>query len=695
MQRFFLFTVILFSFAIATAQTKMSSVSRQEVQLSSASTIALVAKVNSTFDAQEWEGSDVKIGSRIGDIVTLRTTKAGLSLLQKAQGIDYIEVAQKVSPNLKRVVPDLRADSVYAGHGLDAGYTGKDVMIGITDWGFDYTHPMYYDTALQHTRIVAAWDQFKKSGPAPDGYDYGTVYNGEAELLAAKSDTANIYGNAYHGSHVAGIAAGSGGGTEHRGVAYEAEFLFVTFLVDEAAVIDAFVWMQEKANAADKRLVINMSWGLYNLGPLDGTSLVSQAIDELSSQGVIFVTSGGNNGDSPFHIKKTFAADTMRSHVDFWRGANPNRYGQSIMAWGVDKKPFATSIEIYDAAKNKLAESPTYTTLGSLGLDTFMTVGVDTVFYKVALEGSHPLNGQPTIRLRVRNENTALHVALKAFAQEGTVHFYNVADLTTDVGNWGMPFSAWKTGWEAGDNKYSLGEPASTRSVITVAAHQSEVRINGEVRGGGFVADFSSFGPTIDERMKPDVSAPGVSVMSSVSSFTDANVTVDETVAFEGKSFPFSRLSGTSMSSPAAAGVVALMLEANPNLWYDEAKEILHNTAREDVRTGDVPETGNTQWGWGKVNALAAVQRAEEKLAGVKLPAVDNQPKLYPNPSSNVLILHTVDVLQVEVVGYDGRTVLSGQLGGGTRLNIGELIPGVYTVKFLERTRKPLIFIKY
>lgn len=89
---------------------------------------------------------------------------------------------------------------------------------------------------------------------------------------------------------------------------------------------------------------------------------------------------------------------------------------------------------------------------------------------------------------------------------------------------------------------------------------------------------------------KPDVSAPGVNVASSISSFTDNNYTLLETVNFKGKEYPFAQFSGTSMSGPATAGVVALMLQANPNLWYNEAKEILQTTAREDVRTGDLSE---------------------------------------------------------------------------------------------------------
>jgi minor extracellular serine protease Vpr len=651
-----------------------------------------LAKVTADFDVAVVAELGGRIGSRTGDIITLRLTSAQAKALANRKGVQYMQKANKIQPNLIRVITDLRADSVIAGIGLNSPYTGKDVIIGVTDWGFDYTHPMFYDTALQHTRIVAAWDQFKRSGPTPTGYEYGKVYQGEDELLAAGSDTANIYGNAYHGTHVAGIAGGSGGGTQHRGVAYEAEFLFVTFLVDEAAVIDGFNWMQAEAVSRNKRLVINMSWGLYNMGPLDGTSLVSEAINTLSGEGVIFVTSGGNNGDETFHIKRTFRNDTLQSKIDFYRSSNANLWGQSISMWGEENENFGAGITIYTTDKNLVLKSPLYYTDDSRYVDSFLVVGSDTVFYNVEIDAPHPLNNKPHIRLRVKNENTALNIGLKSYAASGIVHYYNVTELTTDVGNWGMPFTAWLPDWESGDALYSLGEPASTASVITVAAHQSEVRRNGAVIGGGFIADFSSVGPTIDERLKPDVSAPGVSVMSSISSFTDANVTIDETTTFKGKSYPFSKLSGTSMSSPATAGVVALMLEANPNLWYNEAKEILIATAREDNRTGVIPSTGSTQWGWGKVNAYAAVQRAEEKLAGVRVLNTDKI-VLYPNPVSDVLTLTSATAYQVELISYDGSVVASGQLGGGEQLDVAAVSKGMYLVRFLGGEFKPRVIL--
>lgn len=676
--------------------TLFSTLSFSQVQSeeSSEASLRFLAKVTTDFDEAVVAELGGSIGSRTGDILTLRLSSAQAKVLANRKGVQYMQKANKVQPNLIRVITDLRADSVIAGIGLNSPYTGKDVIIGVTDWGFDYTHPMFYDTALQHTRIVAAWDQFKRSGPTPEGYEYGTVYQGEDELLAAGSDTANIYGNAYHGTHVAGIAGGSGGGTQHRGVAYEAEFLFVTFLVDEAAVIDGFNWMQAEAVSRNKRLVINMSWGLYNIGPLDGTSLVSEAINTLSGEGVIFVTSGGNNGDETFHIKHTFRNDTLQSKIDFYRSSNPNLWGQSISMWGERNENFGAGITVYDNAKNLLLKSPVYFTDGSRYVDSFLVAGSDTVFYNVEIDAPHPLNDKPHIRLRVRNENTALNVGLKSYASSGTVHYYNVTELTTDVGNWGMPFTDWLPTWEAGDALYSLGEPASTASVITVAAHQSEVRRNGDVIGGGFIADFSSFGPTIDERMKPDVSAPGVGVMSSISSFTDANVTIDETTIFNGKSYPFSKLSGTSMSSPATAGVVALMLEANPNLWYNEAKKILINTAREDNRTGVIPSMGSTQWGWGKVNAYAAVQRAEEKLAGVRVLSTDKI-VLYPNPASDKLSLTSATAYQVELISYDGSVVASGQLGGGQQLDVAAVSKGMYLVRFIGRECKSRVVLVY
>jgi len=646
---------------------------------------AYLAEFTSGFDICELAELQVSPRTQIGNIVTLSLNPEEVRRLKTSPRLIHLKRAAKVHPELIQAVPDLRADSVYQGFNLKTGYTGKDVIIGVTDWGFDYTHPMFYDTALKETRILAAWDQFKTSGPHPTGYNYGTQHEGAQELMQAEKDTFNVYDYATHGSHVAGIAGGGGAGIGLKGVAYDANFLMVTFLVNEAAVIDGIAWMKKKAEEHEKRLVINMSWGLYNFGTLDGTSLLSKALDTFSKHGVIFVTSGGNNGDVDFHIKKNFNQDTVQTRIDFYPfGAHPHMWGQSISMWGQKNNPFAFQVQILNLAKQVVYTSRTYhTAIYSGYLDTTIIIGTDTVLYNLSGSNGHPDNQTPNFRLRVQNKKNTLIVAIKSWASSGTVHYYNLVELTNDVGNWGMPFSALNTGWTAGDNQYGIGEPASTRSVITVAAHVPERKLqSGQIAGGG-LANFSSRGPAIDERAKPDISGPGVEIESSISSFTTRNYTLTRNATFKGKSYPFAKFSGTSMSSPATAGVVALMLQANPNLSAEQTKHILKETARQDTRTGIIGDTASSAWGWGKVNALAAVQMAESLRPRIPRDSIAPKYEIYPNPSKDKLFFSGEWNVSYNATIYDlkGKVVGNGTIGNYTFLPLNNIQKGLYLLR--------------
>ena len=92
--------------------------------------------------------------------------------------------------------------------------------------------------------------------------------------------------------------------------------------------------MKNVAKEQGKRLVVNNSWGMYPLGPIDGTSLASQAINNLSDSGIVFVTSGGNCGDDLFHISRTFTAstpDTLRTIATYY---DYQEIGEAITLWG-------------------------------------------------------------------------------------------------------------------------------------------------------------------------------------------------------------------------------------------------------------------------------------------------------------------------------------------------------------------------
>jgi serine protease AprX len=121
----------------------------------------------------------------------------------------------------------------------------------------------------------------------------------------------------------------------------------------------------------------------------------------------------------------------------------------------------------------------------------------------------------------------------------------------------------------------TLGAPADAKRVLSVAA----------VEPGGVRAPFSSVGPTVDGRIKPDVAAQGVLVKLAGSGAPD--------------SYRFGN--GTSFACPLTAGVAALVLQAHPTYTVDQLIAVLHGTASQASAPDNL-------LGWGIVNAVAAVQ---------------------------------------------------------------------------------------
>jgi uncharacterized repeat protein (TIGR01451 family) len=157
----------------------------------------------------------------------------------------------------------------------------------------------------------------------------------------------------------------------------------------------------------------------------------------------------------------------------------------------------------------------------------------------------------------------------------------------------------------AGNSGYngcgSVNQPAGTYDAsFTVGATDS----------GDFIAGFSSRGPSIIDGiqlLKPDISAPGVSVRSSL----PASI----------YSPPYGQMSGTSMAGPHVAGLVALLISAEPALagQVDQIEQIIEQNAvprTTNQSCGGISGTQvpNNTFGWGRIDAWAAVQKLERKL---------------------------------------------------------------------------------
>ena len=645
--------------------------------------IGVLLLIDENFDVQAMENSGIIKGAQIGQLLSARVKLTQFELLLTLPGIVYIECGNTTEPELERARYSLRADSVYMGLGdLTMPYTGKGVVIAIIDWGFDYTHPMFYDTLVQNYRISRAWDQNKNSGPAPVGYGFGTEYIGQTALLAAQEDTVYVFGPGSHGTHVAGIAGGGGAQTRYRGVAPEAELIFISLKRDGPSFIDAIKYVNDYAAAVNKPYVVNMSFGNHS-GPHDGSTLHNMALDLLAGKGAVYVASAGNNGGNTFHILEDFTnKDTLITEVPNANGLS-GYWGESVNFWAEENAPFSIQLELVNAQDSSVYQSAWYATSANLSFyDTVYQANGDTLVLRLASEQTNLLNKKPNLLFESRKLGS-LRLILRVVGN-GKTHIWHVAQLNNRVTNWGQPLKSGYPGAVAGNDEYAVGGPyAITKGVITVASHLAEARLPNGQETLGMLSAYSSQGPTADERVKPDVSGPGENVLSSVNSFDPNPGIIAETVDFNGKTYSFVRYSGTSMSGPSVAGVVALMLQANPGLYAQEVKEILIATARLDINTGQIGPNGDLHWGWGKVNAYAAVRMAELKSGGVTIR--EKTPfAYYPNPVQNrQLTIETEQGVKVRILDMQGKELRCEDLNPGNNiLDLTSLPAGAYLLEW-------------
>ncbi|MBP3252988.1 MAG: S8 family peptidase [Bacteroidales bacterium] len=642
---------------------------------------------------------DCFVGSKCGRIVTLRLNVNQLDKIAKEKNILEIETARKAAgQNLKEAVYDLGVDKIKQSEQLLMPYTGKDVIIGIADWGFDYTNPNFYDSLMTQYRVLGAWDQYRNQGPAPEGFSYGTVFTDKESLLNAGTDTANIYDTGYHASHVAGITGGGGAGTQYQGVAPQAEWLFLSWLVDEASYMDGCSWMRNVAKQKNKRLVINNSWGVYLFGYMDGSSMLDEFINTMSDEdSVVFVVSAGNNGGENFHIEinpANIEGDTARSEIEFNfpTPASKNYWGETITLQGVDNAKFASFIEVYNYKWEKLYESPVLKCDGSVvSEDFFIMPEGDSIIFRAS--SRFPSDNRPLVDWEIRQnryKNNMNHVVLVVTDMEGTVHAWNLACLTTGVGNWGLSFKDSQTGYLKGNDSYGVSEPALAEKCIAVAAHM--------YRRDGFwmpqITGFSSRGPVLAPYTKPEISAPGYTITSSYNSFASTPSTSKIKVEFEGRTYTFDALSGTSMSAPMVSGAVALMMQANASLSAGQIKQIIISTAKTDDYTGACP---NDTWGWGKLDAYSCVKQAEE-LLGLN-DAKTEQMYVYPVPSEDYIYVNGLN----NADGYTCKVTVTDmmqrqydcRITNGNCVEIKNLNTGVYMLNIRYKNEvKRFKFIK-
>ncbi len=594
--------------------------------------IEIPAFVRMEGDAVEQQLAEygVRVKHRYGDLLTVQIPLSRFIELAKSKLCKNIDVGNEVRPTLNNARSSTGLNTIYNNSFLGQGLDGTGVVVGIIDQGFEYGHPAFYDSTGTTLRIKRVWDQ-NATGTPPSQYDYGNELTTTDAILAAQYSNKDTS----HGTHVAGIAVGSGGSNntrrKYRGVAPNADIVLVSIKGSELNINHAIEYIRSYAESVSKPCVINISRG-NQIGPHDGTSYLNVACDGIIADNskILLVFSAGNEGDDNIHINKTFnsSSDTLFTFLDS-AGSSHFSSWKDIDIWGSPNESYNVELFIYNTSTHIIEDlSSSYSSASPFGV-CILLVDSDgnTMQADIAGSGNNNRNGKHNIRIRlvypgqIRSNHQRVGIRVSSSTGNGTIHAWLNREKDSKFINAGQ---SWAT---AGNTEYTIGDQATCNSVITIGSYVTKTHwwsINNPFSVSqtcehapilGKLSAFSSHGPTLDERIKPDITAPGEVIVAPINRFDDnytiiigsnASKRVDFTL-FNWHNEYYGAMCGTSMSAPFVTGLLALCLQANPNLTYAQAIRLLRNSALTDVHTGDISPTGNYLWGWGKVNVKGMV----------------------------------------------------------------------------------------
>lgn len=419
------------------------------------------------------------------------------------------------------------------------GLSGKGVKVGIIDTGIDIDHPAFGGTGTPGTtpfpsaRVIAGYDFV--------GDNYNSSGTGD-QLTPVPDDNPDDCGG--HGTHVAGIVGGNGGGV--LGVAPKVSFgAYRVFGCTGTTDSDIILAALERAYA-DGMQVINQSLGAARQWPEYPTA---KAASRLVSKGVVVVASIGNNGPLGSSPDAQFAAGAPGVGDKVIGVAS---FDNAQRAFNVGGTPYG-----YNAATG----SPLAPTTGSLPMakSGTTTTADDMCTARPAgtWAGEAVLVRRGTCSFYIKSINAQN-------AGAGAVVLYNNAAGALN------PTVAAPTATDPAVTVPVVAITSAQGATLDTAIGTGATTLNWSTSyvsfpygTGGLISGFSSFGLTAELGLKPNIGAPGGGILSSYPLELGGKAT----------------LSGTSMSSPHVAGGVALILENDPKIRAGQMMARLQNTA--------------------------------------------------------------------------------------------------------------------
>ncbi|WP_422107807.1 S8/S53 family peptidase [Winogradskyella sp.] len=590
-------------------------------------------------------------------------------------------------------------DDVYTQFNL----SGENVVFVSIERGVDYTHPAYLNSDGT-TRIAYIYDMVNPAGASDSGNPYGrgTIFT-EADINAALSNGGTPITNDRqgHGTACIGITAGNGGGTaglEFKGVAPSAKLIVVKMIQDgfpphgmqagESGYFDptdipiALQFVHDKINELGLPAVTLMNFGSIG-GPTDGTSTISRAMDDFINQGHILLCGVGDDGGADNH-----AAGIVTTGVQEEILVNKGETGNlRFDLWYSEEDRFDITIEDPSGTQFGPYAAPA-TSSGATNI-------FQSSFYYYQRGADVDFFGATSNRREI----------LIDFINSGPTGIYKVIITPTSVMNTGEFHASLNPSLYSNNNAflshivpgYSMNDYASAFNVIVPGDYvvdNSWTDINGVPRslvGQGNPGEIwigSSAGLTYDDRQAIDFASPGEVLFAPYS--LDSYYGSFPANQVQGGNGFYGIQNAVSAAAPVACGVIALMLELDPSLSNQDVKDILNQTAKQDGFTGSVP---NFTWGFGKMDALAAVQEVNNRLSVEDFN--DNEVNVFPNPVKDKLsidfngTIHTIDIY-----GIEGKLIKSIS-DTRNEIDVSELGKGMYILKLkTDNAHKLCKFLK-
>ena len=583
---------------------------------------------------------DIEIRKQIGRMLILTVPAESLLALNDIDEIESVsadrmnQLMNNVAREKSRVTEVATMEKAQL-HSLPQAYTGKGVLVGIIDSGIDYNHAAFRN-ADGSTRIKLALVLSMET----DNYD---EYTSPEDIEQLTSDKVSHS----HGTHVAGIAGGSiVEGLDKQGMAPEAD-LMLCGLGDyfyDSYIISAITRMFDFAKEQGQPCVVNLSLG-YSCFFHDGTSSeIVQCLKEYykteeDKKGRIIVFAGGNfagchsaiyttlpEADSDGYNLKTVLGEDGKGTYE---GMEVNRYSSiENFFYNIDGSEFDVELKVVDTITGQvytLDEKPLYTTYYTKVSEidkTSTTSYLNNKYYIRYDSYSTRLFHEPNLKLAyfVKGQAGKIFRAIDGrITKSSGYHSYGLPGYT-DGGDNGA-FSVDICCEEA----IGVGVYYSATSYMDINGNIQQYRDESQLDK---IVHFSSWGTDDNGMNHPDVVAPGAGVCSAYNNYDadyidakgefrpEKSADLTDGVNLFGRNHYYGVKEGTSMAAPHAAGIIALWLQANPNLTYADVRNLLRETSYEDEYVTNpelIPSHDVRQAGAGKIDALWGL----EKLVGI------------------------------------------------------------------------------